>query len=184
MPVPAENERHPFASPDKQTKLRQYAIQAFASVGQNLNLARQLFQPETDGPKITNSFLQCYLRQQKFQQAEELWDAIKEYKSSLDQQSYRLILQCGGEVGDVPLMERALQHLENITNKDKMLVLKYLLAAKAKLPPSGQAMAVTSFKHIVKKGRTLPEPELISELLVVLDQPRFLENGISNLPKV
>jgi hypothetical protein len=171
--VSKNEEQNPLSSPDEQNQLRQWAIQAFTKTGQNLELSKELWKPETDGSRITNSFLQCYLRQGQFQEANALW----EESDHLDQESYRALFKSGAKSGDIPLMTRAIDFLAPVvTPSDWLLLLQTLVATTEPMSAKDQDLVVATLQAIVEAGdeattkKTL-EPEFLSQVFLALEDP-------------
>lgn len=173
----------PFSTSNEQRQQRQSAIQAFTHSGEHLELARQLFRLQEDGPQITNSMLESYLRDRRFQEAKELWEDTESHADAYDQGSHRLMLKCGVQSGDVALIETVLGYLgEATTMSELLLVLEGLVAATMPKSLARETLAVTTFQEIVKKSKQKSrekeaqlEPALLSRLLEITDRPQSLK---------
>ena len=180
-----------FSTEQDQNQLRQWAIRAFCHTGRHVDMAREkLWMPDQgDDPEITNAFLNAYLRKQFFQKAKDLWELLlddeKKYRGCINQESYRLLFQCGIQSGDIPFMKQVIDQLESLTEEDSLLLLQTMISINKSLGANDQALVVTTFHNLVvedgkrtikkKAPRLLREPkELLSQLLVALDRPSAL----------
>ena len=175
------NSRPPFSSPDEKQQLRRAAVRALtrSTDQKQLDLARQLLQPERDGgTAVIADMFESYIRNRLVDEARLFWDELEQKQVFLDQEMYRKLLKLGSEMADIPWMERATEALESETASDRLLLLQGLAAGseESKLTLDHQALVVTAMERILnaskpsktEKGAML---RLLDRLWLAVDQP-------------
>lgn len=174
-----------FATVEARDQLRRAAIEAFANTGSQ-NTALELLQPDRDGTSVVNTILHGCLRTGTLEDVRRLLETLDDHQSAtisaFDKESFRLLLKCAAQFGDIPLFEHALSNLsaEDTGASELAMFLEKVIAGADETKPlllSNQSIAADIFEALLEKrnGKKFVKPGLLSRLFFALDHEDYLD---------
>jgi len=186
-----------FSRPTEHHQLRLYAIQAFANTDQHMEravelLTKDLLKATSDSSSAmtasVNAVLHSHVRNGKLQDFKSLFHKVRQQtqtpKLLLDHESYRLALDCAAQLGDIELMEQALdgkQTIKQVTTWTRILeTLSKSSATGTKLSSHHQTLAKQTIQDLLQSRNGDINPETLSQILVALDNDSDLKDVLQS----